>query len=154
VLLASGHPGSAVAEGTRAMELWRGDPLPDLIDGPVGSTEVARLHELRATAEEDLVEGRLQLGDHLGVLPDLQAAVEREPLRQRRWAQLMLALYRSGRQVEALRAFQRVRELLGEEHGVEPSAEIMALERAIVLDAPELQWTVPHQPTDGPPVAP
>jgi DNA-binding SARP family transcriptional activator len=144
-LLASGHPGSAVAEIGRALALWRGDPLADLSDGPVGSTEISRLFELKATAEEDLVDGRLALGDHLGVLPDAQAAVEADPLRQRRWAQLMLALYRSGRQVEALRAFQRVREILAEEYGVEPSADILALERAIVLDDPELRWTVPTQ---------
>ncbi len=144
-LLEAGHPGSAVAEHLRALELWRGDPLPDLTDGPVGSTEVTRLRELKATTEEDLVEGRLKLGDHVGVLPEAQAAVEEEPLRQRRWAQLMLALYRSGRQVEALRAFQRVREILGEEYGVEPAADLLALERAIVLDSSELRWTVPVQ---------
>jgi DNA-binding SARP family transcriptional activator len=144
-LLASGHPGSAVAEIGRALDLWRGDPLPDLADGPVGAPEVSRLLELRAAAEDDLVDGRLQLGDHLGVVADIAASVEDQPLRQRRWGQLMLALHRSGRQVEALRAFQRVRELLGEEYGVEPSADILELERAIVLDAPELRWSVPAQ---------
>ena len=153
-LLASGHPGSAVAEQVRALELWRGDPLADLTEGPMGSTEVVRLRELKATTEEDLVEGRLQLGDHLGVLPNVRAAVEEEPLRQRRWGQLMVALYRSGRQVEALRAFQRLREILGEEHGTEPSADIMALERAIVLDSPELRWTAPDPVTAPPTTSP
>ena len=112
---------SAVAEFARALELWRGEPLPDLTEGPVGAGEVARLSERRASTEEDLFEGRLQLGDHQGVLPDLKAAVEEEPLRERRWAQLMLAMYRSGRQVEALQTFQRYRTILAEEHGVEPS---------------------------------
>jgi DNA-binding SARP family transcriptional activator len=141
--MASGHPGSAAAEIVRALDLWRGDPLPELADSPVGVTEVARLRELKAVAEEDLTEAKLQLGDHQGVVPDLYAAVEEDPLRQRRWSQLMLALYRSGRQVEALRAFQKLRSLLDEEHGVEPSTDLVALEQAILLDKPELQWSVP-----------
>ena len=142
-LLGTGHPGAAVAEAERALSLWRGDPVPDLADGPTGATEVARLQELRATAEEDLVEGRLQLGDHLGVLPDALASAEREPLRERRWAQLMTAYHRAGRQVDALRAFQRFRLLLGEDYGVEPSPDLVALDRAIALDDPGLQWTPP-----------
>jgi DNA-binding SARP family transcriptional activator len=140
-LLVDGHAGLAAAEIGRALELWRGAPLPDLTAGPLGVTEAARLLERRAGAEEDLFEARLRLGDHQGVVPDLQAAVAAEPLRERRWAQLMLALHRSGRQVEALRAFQHLRQKLGEEHGVEPSVELLALERAIVLDSPDLQWT-------------
>ena len=127
------------------MELWRGEPLRDLTDGPVGAGEVARLSERRASTEEDLFEGRLQLGDHQGVLPDLKAAVEAEPLRERRWAQLMLAMYRSGRQVEALRTFHRYRTILAEEHGVEPSSEIVGLEQAIVLEKSELRWTAPGE---------
>ena len=151
-LLRGGHPGSAVAELSRALELWRGEPLPDLVDGPAGAGEVARLVERRASAEEDLFEGRLQLGDHHGVLPDLSAAVEEEPLRERRWIQLMLALYRSGRQTHALRAFQRYQSILREEHGVEPSSEIITLEKAIVLEKPELRWTAPDE--RGTPAAP
>ena len=134
-----------MAEFARALELWRGEPLPDLVEGPVGAGEVARLRERRASAEEDLFEGRLQLGDHQGVLPDLKAAVEEEPLRERRWTQLMLAMYRSGRQVEALQTFQRYRTILAEEHGVEPSQEIVDLETAIVLERPELRWTAPKE---------
>jgi DNA-binding SARP family transcriptional activator len=142
-----------VAEISRAIELWRGDPIPDLTDGPVGASEVTHLRERKANAEEDLFEGRMQLGDHRGVIAELTLAVEAEPLRERRWNQLMLSLHRSGRQVEALRAFQRLRQNLSEDHGIEPSAETAALERAIVLDKPELRWTppspsgeVPHAP--------
>jgi DNA-binding SARP family transcriptional activator len=144
-LLASGHPGAAVAEITRALALWRGEALLDLINGPSGATEVVRLDERKADAEEDLFEGRLQLGDHHSLVADLWPAVEAEPFRQRRWAQLMLALYRSGRPVEALRAFQRLRSELGEGHGMEPSAELVALERGIVMDRPDLQWTPPTE---------
>jgi DNA-binding SARP family transcriptional activator len=142
-LLSSGHPGAAVAEIQRALDLWQGDPLPDLADGLSGASEITQLCERKAAAEEDLFEGRLQLGDHRGVIAELTAAVEAEPLRERRWGQLVLALHRSGRQVEALRTFQRLRANLSEEHGVEPSAELAELERAIVLDRPDLQWTPP-----------
>jgi DNA-binding SARP family transcriptional activator len=142
-LLSSGHPGAAVAEIQRALELWQGDPLPDLADGLGGASEITQLSERKAGAEEDLFEGRLQLGDHQGVIAELTAAVDAEPLRERRWGQLMLALHRCGRQVEALRTFQRLRANLSEEHGVEPSAELAELERAIVLDRPELRWTPP-----------
>jgi DNA-binding SARP family transcriptional activator len=142
-LLKAGHPGAAVAELALALELWRGEPLPDLADGPTGAVETSRWSERRAVAEEDLFEGRLLLGDHAGVLPDLTAAAEAEPLRERRWSQLMLALYRSGRQADAVRAFQRFRRSLGEEHGLEPSAEIFALEQAVVLDQPHLRWEAP-----------
>ena len=142
-LLNAGHPGAAVAELTRALDLWRGDPVPDLADWHLGAVETSRWTERRAVAEEDRFEGRLRLGAHLDVLPDLAAGVEAEPLRERRWSQLMLALYRSGRQVDALRAFQRFRTVLDEEHGLEPSAEIIALERAIVLDQGQLRWVAP-----------
>jgi DNA-binding SARP family transcriptional activator len=149
-LLDSGHPGAAVAEISRALDLWGGQPLPDLADGPVWASEAVGISERRASAEEDYFEGRLQLGDHQGVVADLSAAVDAEPLRERRWSQLMLALSRCGRQVDALRAFQRLRTLLGEEHGVEPSAEIVALERSIVLDGPELRWAPPAEPGGAP----
>lgn len=144
-LLTSGHPGAAVAELTRALELWRGEPLLDLSDGPTGTTEVTGITERKACAEEDLFEGRLLLGDHHSLVAELRPAVDAEPLRQRRWAQLMLALYRCGQQVEALRAYQRLRAALVEGHGVEPSAELIALERAIVLDSPELNWSPPSE---------
>jgi DNA-binding SARP family transcriptional activator len=142
-LLASGHPGAAVAELTRALELWRGEPLLDLANGPVGTTESVRLDELKAEAEEDRFEGRLQLGEHHSLVPDLWPAVEAQPLRQRRWAQLMLALYRCNRQLEALRAFERLRLELGEGHGLEPSTELVALDQAIATNHPDLQWTPP-----------
>ena len=140
-LLRSGHPGAAVAELARTLELWRGDPLPELADGPLGAAEAPRLRELRASAQEDLFEGRLQLGDHQGVVAALQAAVEEEPLRERRRGQRMLALYRSGRQVEALRSFQNLSEELGETFGIEPAEEIVALDRLIAMQDPELRWT-------------
>ena len=149
-VLLSGHPGAAAAELTRALELWRGEPLLDLADGPAGgATEVVGIMERRAAAQEDLFEARLQLGDHQNLVADLWPAVEVETLRQRRWAQLMLALQRCSRQVEALGAFQRLRNVLGE-HGLEPSTELVELDRAIALDRSDLAWMAPTEAGEVP----
>jgi predicted ATPase/class 3 adenylate cyclase/Tfp pilus assembly protein PilF len=117
-----------------ALGLWRGPALADLADSPVGVMEAARLGELRRTAEEDLFEVRLAGGDHAAVVADLEAAVATEPLRERRWGQLMRALYRSGRQADALAAYQRLRHTLGDQLGIEPSATLRELERAVLED--------------------
>jgi DNA-binding SARP family transcriptional activator len=141
-LLTSGHPGAAVVWLDRALDLWRGDPFVDLSDGPSGATEAVSVSERKATAEEDRFEARLQLGQHQDVVADLRTAVDAEPLRQRRWAQLMLALYRCGQKVDALRSFQRLRDVL-DQYGLEPSTDLHALDNAIVLDRPDLQWSAP-----------
>jgi predicted ATPase/DNA-binding SARP family transcriptional activator len=121
--------------------LWRGAPVPDLAEAwPMA--EVVRLEELRRGATEDLAEARLGLGQHAELIGDLEAAVVDEPLRERRWAQLMLALHRDGRRPEALRAYQRARQHLGEGLGLEPSAELTRLERAITTDDPSLHLGV------------
>jgi DNA-binding SARP family transcriptional activator len=103
----------------------------------------ARLEELRRGAEEDLADVRLALGEHQAAVADLQAGAAAEPLRERRWAQLMLALYRCGRQADALRAYRRLRDLLGRELGIEPSRELAVLEEAILVQKPELSWRPP-----------
>ena len=103
-----------------------------------------------ACAEEDRFDGRLQLGDHEALVPDLYPAVEAQPLRQRRWAQLMLALYRCNRQKEASNEFRRLGSVL-EEYGFVQSPELVTLEEGIVLNRPELQWIPPREPGDGPP---
>ena len=99
-------------------------------------------HERKAVAYEDEIERKLRLGEHLELFPDLFNAVSAEPLRERRSKQLMLGLYRCGRNVEALRAFHRLRESLNEV-GLEPSVEATNLEWAITTDGPELTWTGP-----------
>jgi DNA-binding SARP family transcriptional activator len=99
-------------------------------------------HERRAVAGDDEIERRLRLGKHLELIPDLLDAVNAEPLRERRSKHLMLALYRCGRQVDALREFNRLRDSLGEV-GLEPSVEATELDRAIARDGPELNWTGP-----------
>jgi len=89
-------------------------------------------------AMEELVEARLALGKHEELVGDLRAQVERHPLRERLWSQLMRALYRCGRQAEALRAFSELRRRLGEELGIEPSPALQRLEEAMLLQNPNL----------------
>lgn len=123
-----------------ALGLWRGPALTDLDRSGTGLAESARLDELRCATEEALADARLALGRHQSLVADLEAAVQYEPLRERRWAQLMLALYRCGRQADALRAYQRLRTVLDEQLGIAPSPQLVALERAVLCQAPELAW--------------
>ncbi len=145
---------SAGTEGRRALELgdlrraadlfaeglglWRGPALADVAGASWAQGAIARLEELRLSAEESLLDARIGLGMHREVVAAAEAAVDTQPLREQRWATFMLALYRSGRQADALRTYQRLRALLGEELGLEPSTELSALEEAILRHSPEL----------------
>jgi DNA-binding SARP family transcriptional activator len=122
-----------------ALELWRGPPLGDLAFEPFAQTEVARLEELRWTALERRIDADLASGHHDSLLAELQSLVGRHPLRERVHAQLMLALYRCGRQAEALDAYRRARRVLTDELGLEPGDELKHLERAILQHAPALE---------------
>jgi predicted ATPase/class 3 adenylate cyclase len=137
-----GDPRQALADTEAALALWRGDPLPDLSDQLPGMTEAARLAEMRWAAEEKRFDARLEMGQHAELIGDLEAAVAAEPLRERRWEQLMIALYRSGRQTEALRAFRRLGAAL-EEAGVVPGERARALEAAIATQDPNLRLPAP-----------
>jgi predicted ATPase/DNA-binding SARP family transcriptional activator len=121
-----------------ALALWRGEPFPELADSTVGTTEATRLSELRMSAIEDLIEARLEVRDHDAIVGRLEALTAEHPFRERLWGQLMLALYRSGRQSEALNTYQRLRSILGEELGIEPSTELSQLEERILLHDPSL----------------
>ena len=112
-------------------------PYAELVDWAPAAPEVARLGELRRSVEEEVIDARLALGADADCVADLEVLVAAEPLRERRWAQLMLALCRSGRQGDALRAFQRVRTTLVEELGVEPGPSCRA-EQAVISQAPRL----------------
>ncbi len=136
--LAAGDAEASVGWLHQALGLWRGDPLVELADRPWGAAEATRLVEDRRNCQELLVEARLAAGEARSLVGELEAAVAAEPLRERRWAQLMLALYRAGRQSEALRVFQRLRAQLADQLGIEPSVELRALEDAILLQKPEL----------------
>jgi predicted ATPase len=124
-----------------ALGMWRGEPFQDVAYEPFVEAEVQRLHELRATALEQTIEARLALGDHDRAVPLLRQLVADFPFRERFRAQLVLALYRSGRQAEALRTFDDAREQLVDELGIEPGRQLQDLHRAVLEQRPELDWT-------------
>jgi class 3 adenylate cyclase/DNA-binding SARP family transcriptional activator len=123
-----------------ALALWRGPALMEVASSPFATAEAVRLDESRLVAQEERLELELACGRHRDAVADLEALVVANPLRERLWAHLMLALYRCGRQPEALRAYQELRRHLGEELWLEPSPELAALEQAIVARSPALEW--------------
>jgi DNA-binding SARP family transcriptional activator len=123
----------------RALDLWRGAPLADLTYESFAQTAIARLEELRLAALEQRFGAELALGRHAAVLPELEGLVWDHPLREGLRAQLMLALYRAGRQAEALDVYRRTREALVEEFGIEPSPSLHELERRILIQDPSLE---------------
>ena len=122
----------------RALALWRGEPLAEFRDEPFARAAARRLGELRLAALERKLEVELELGRHERALPELDALVEEEPLRERPRRLLMLALYRSGRQADALARYREGRRLLVGELGIEPGAELQELERRILRRDPSL----------------
>jgi DNA-binding SARP family transcriptional activator/pimeloyl-ACP methyl ester carboxylesterase len=148
--LREGNPTAATKRLGEALELWRGPALAEFADEPFAKAEAARLEERRMSAREDRIDAELALGHHGDVIGDLEAAARQNPLRERLWARWMLASYRCGRQAEALRACEELRAYLGEELGIAPNPQLLALEEAILLQKPELEW-VPNlpQPTAG-----
>jgi YVTN family beta-propeller protein len=117
---------------TDALALWRGAPLSQVAFEPFAQVEIARLEELRLVALETRAEAQLALGRHASAVPELEALVHQHPLRERLCGLLMLALYRSGRQAEALEIYRRTRRTLDEQLGIEPSPELRELERKIL----------------------
>ena len=118
-----------------ALALWRGAPLADLADEPFAAAEIRRLEELRLRATELAIDADLAAGRHAAVIGELDALVVQQPLRERLHAQRMLALYRSGRQAEALEAYRDARAALVE-LGIEPGEELRALHQAILEHDP------------------
>ena len=134
-----------------ALALWRGQPLADFAYEPFAQSEIARLSELRLGCLEDRVDAELEAGRHAAVVGELEGLVRAHPLRERLRAQLMLALYRSGRQAEALDAYAAGRAILSEELGLEPGAELRELQRAILAQDPALLPTgAPDNAADAP----
>lgn len=133
---------TAAATLREALALWRGPALADL-DDSVARADRAQLEERRASALEQRVEAELELGLHTELVPELEALVREDPLRERRRAQLMLALYRSGRQADALDTYRSGRKLLADELGLEPGGELRQLEKAILEHDPALASPVP-----------
>ncbi|MDJ0923452.1 MAG: BTAD domain-containing putative transcriptional regulator [Acidimicrobiia bacterium] len=133
VALVPDNPEAAVARYQDAIELWRGPTLADFEYEDFARTEIARLRELRLAAVEGRFEAELAAGRHDELVGELRTLVDEHPLRERLWASLMTALYRSGRQAEALRAYQEARSTLGDELGIEPSEELRDLEEKVLL---------------------
>ena len=138
--MAGGDPAAAAVLLRRALGLWRGPALGEFADRPFAAAEALRLEELREAALEDLFDAELAQGRHHEVVGDLEALVTSGPLRERRWGQLMVALYRDERQAEALDAFGRLRQVLQHDLGVEPGAELRRLHQVILRQSPELAW--------------
>lgn len=138
--LEAGDWQGAIDRADDALACWRGPALEEFSDTEWAAPRVAQLEELRLRTAECRIGASLALGRHREVVGDLEEAVANNPLRERLWHQLMLALYRSDRQSEALRAFQRVRTLLGDELGISPGAELVRLEQAILDQDPHLDW--------------
>jgi predicted ATPase/DNA-binding SARP family transcriptional activator len=130
---------SASASLREALALWRGPALVEVAERAFAQAEVARLEALRLQALEDRLEADLALGRHDDVIPELGGLVADHPLRERLWRQLMLALYRAGRQGEALGTYQAVRELLVDRMGIDPGVELQRLQAAILRQDPELE---------------
>jgi predicted ATPase/DNA-binding SARP family transcriptional activator len=127
--------GTAAVAGSRfreALGLWRGRALADVAEVEPLAREGARLEELRLLATEGRVEADLALGQHAEVIGELEGLVAEFPVRERLWRLLVLALYRAGRQADALAAYRRAREMLAGELGIEPGEELRALEQAVL----------------------
>ncbi len=145
-LLAAGRPDQALAALSGAVELWRGDVLADFQYDAFAQGEIARLGELRAAVLEERIAVEMLLGREAQVLGELERLVRDYPYRERLRGQLMLALYRTGRQAEALAAYRAARSALVDELGIEPSVELRQLHEAILAQDETLLQTDPGQP--------
>ena len=157
--LATGDPESASAKLREGLALWRGPALADFVYEPFAKGEIAGLEELRLAAIEYRIEADLALGRHADLVSELEALLVQHPLRERLRAHLMLALYRSGRQAEALEVYKRTRQQLIDELGIEASPALQRLEKAILLQDASLELPAPPSvrseplPADGPAAA-
>jgi DNA-binding SARP family transcriptional activator len=136
--LGSRQPGRAADLLARSLDLWRGPAASGLPAGTRLDPDLANLEELRVSAVEDLAQAHLDLGRHTQVVPELRRHIRQHPLRERPWAQLMIALYRSGNTAGALAAFTTARATIQEQLGIEPDPRICSLHRAILRRSPAL----------------
>jgi predicted ATPase/DNA-binding SARP family transcriptional activator/Tfp pilus assembly protein PilF len=138
--LADGDPAQAARLLRQALDLWRGPALAGVDLQASGLGEAARLEEQHLAAVEDRIQAELGTGRHHELTGELEALVAAHPLRERLHGQLLVALYRSGRQAEALAAYRRMRETLAEQLGIDPGRPLQDLERAILAQDPTLDW--------------
>src|SRR3954454_6722643 len=135
-------PARAAARAADALALWRGPAFADFTFAGFAHEEIVRLDELRQEAEEERMAAQLAAGRGAELIGELEALVAAEPLREQRWGQLMLALYRAGRQADALAAYNDARKRLDDEVGLEPRPELRELQRAILCQDPALDVAV------------
>jgi DNA-binding SARP family transcriptional activator/Flp pilus assembly protein TadD len=138
--LARGDPQQAVRKFDAALRLWRGPPYAEVRDAAWAAPEIARLEELRLTVIEGRFTALLELGAHSLAVPELEAHVHDHPLREHSCELLALALYRAGRQADALELLRAARTRLAEELGIDPGPALQRLERNILAQAPVLDW--------------
>ena len=137
---AAGRPPNEAAKLLdAALRLWRGSPLADFAYEPFAQSEIARLEEARLDALEERIDADLDCGRHSAVVSELEALVAEHPFRERLIAELMLALYRCGRQADALEVYRNARQALDRELGLEPSPNLRELEQQILVHDPALQ---------------
>ncbi|MBV8542177.1 MAG: tetratricopeptide repeat protein [Pseudonocardiales bacterium] len=141
--LGRADPGHALDEFDAALRLWRGCAYADMCDARWAASDVARLEELRLSVVEGRCEAQLRLGEHHGVVAELDAHVRAHPLREHGCELLALALYRAGRQAEALAVLRDTRGRLAEELGLDPSVALRRLEQDILAQAATLDWRPP-----------
>ncbi|RVX45470.1 putative ATPase [Nonomuraea polychroma] len=136
--LDGGRPGPAARLLTEALELWRGPAYADFDGAGFAFTEAARLEDLRAAAYEDRLAATIDLGRHAAAVGELESLVAEQPLRERGWELLVLALYRSGRQADAIAALRTARHRLADELGIDPGPRLRDLESAVLAQDPRL----------------
>jgi len=151
--LAAGDGALAARRLDEALSLWRGAALADVDDAPFAQAEARRLEERRLAALESRAEARLACGGHRELIGELETLTAAHPLRERLWAHRMLALYRAGRQAEALRAYRDLRAILTGELGIEPSPALRELEGRILRQDAALAPPAPGEDRAGGPGA-
>jgi predicted ATPase/DNA-binding SARP family transcriptional activator len=151
-VLAAGDAATAAATLREGLGLWRGGALADFVYAPFAQAEAMRLEELRLSTLEQRIDADLALGRHHDLVAELRRLVDEHPLRERLWGHLMLALYRCGRQSEALRAYGELRTVLAEELGIDPNPSLRRLEDDMLQQRPDLDVTpAPGYPIEAAP---
>ena len=138
--LDAGRYAAAAAELSGALRLWRGEVFADVAEYEFARVEAARLGELRLAAQEARIDADLALGRHAMVTAELERLVTDHPLRERLHSQLVLALYRCGRQAAALAAYRRARDLLADDLGIDPGEPLQRLHASVLAHDPALEW--------------
>jgi DNA-binding SARP family transcriptional activator len=144
--MSRGEPETAASTLRRALDMWRGEPFSDAAAVRLHEVDATRLRERRLQALEERIDADLMLKRHADLVAELPTVIAENPLRERLYGQLMLALYRSGRQGESLEVYQLLRRRLIDELAVEPAAAVRRLHQQILAHEPGLDFTVPSSP--------